>query len=166
LLVVRDRRYAFAASLAAGALALSALPGMTLLLSDVIGNGQTRRVWAGIPWEYLPALVFAWVAVRERGGRLAAVAAVLAASSIAVQHWSILWGGGLTLVTCRRQLWPQASCSGVRPARSTASAGRRGAARPGAALSAALLAGGLIVAAVRSHRRWCTARPRRACTTG
>jgi hypothetical protein len=145
LLVVRDRRYAVAASLAAGALAVSALPGMTLLLSDVIGNGQTRRVWAGIPWEYLPALVLAWLAVRERGGRLAAVAAVLAASSIAIQHWSILWGGGLTLVTCTAAavatgfvLWRLArpQVAQLRPVDAAPLV-------PALLLSAALLAGGL-----------------------
>ena len=98
MLVIRDRRYAFAASLTAGGLALSALPGAPTLLSEVIGNGQTRA--CGPEFHgYLPALAIALVAVRERGSRLAAVAVALAVSSIAVQRWESLWGGGLTLVT-------------------------------------------------------------------
>ena len=100
MLIVRERRYAFAAALVAGALALAALPGMAALLSAVIGTGQTRRLWAGIPWFYLPALAVALVAAREQGRRLVAAATVLAAVSIALQHWQALWTtGALTTIT-------------------------------------------------------------------
>ncbi len=99
LLFVRDRRYAFAAALCAGGLALAALPGLTTLLADVIGNGQTRRVWAGTPWVYLPALVIAFAASRERGRRLAALVGAVAVGSVVLTNWHVIWGGWLTIVT-------------------------------------------------------------------
>jgi hypothetical protein len=145
LLFIRDRRYAFAASMAAGALALAALPGAAALLSEVIGNGQTRRVWGGIPWFYLPALAATLLAARERGRRLAAAALVLAAVSIAVQRWHALWGSGLTVVTSGVAVAATAVlvCRLVRPRAAQLRPVDAAPVVPALVLSVALLAGGL-----------------------
>jgi hypothetical protein len=98
LLVSGRRRWAIAASLEAAALALVALPGVTTLVVATIGNGQPRRLWAGIPWEYLPALALVYVASRMRGARLMAAAAGIAAVSILL-GWQGLATAWLTIVT-------------------------------------------------------------------
>jgi hypothetical protein len=97
LLFVRERRYAFAAALVGGGLALVAVPGVTTVVTEAIGVGQARRLWAGIPLSYLSAIAIVFLAVRFSFPRVVAAAGAIAAASLAVASWDAFWSGWLTV---------------------------------------------------------------------
>jgi hypothetical protein len=97
LLFLFDRRYAFAAALVGGALALVSVPGVTTVVAEAIGNGQARRLWAGIPLSFLPAIGIVLLAVRLSLPRVVAAAGAIAAASLAVVSWDGFWSGWLTV---------------------------------------------------------------------
>ena len=89
--------WGLAAALMAGALILVALPLITLAVTAVLGYGQPRRFRSGIPWFYVAALGAAYAAGRLPRRLLLVAAVVVAACSIAVEHWQSFWSGWLTL---------------------------------------------------------------------
>lgn len=86
--LIARRRHAFAAALCAGGLALVAFPGIVMIPETLFGAGQTRRLWAGIPWPFVAAAVLIELdgALGHSRGRLAAAAAALVAVAIVFTH--------------------------------------------------------------------------------
>jgi hypothetical protein len=86
--LLAGRRHAFAAALCAGGLALVAFPGVVMIPEALFGAGQTRRLWAGIPWPFVAAAALIELEGRlgHSRGRLATAAAALAAVAIVFTH--------------------------------------------------------------------------------
>ena len=93
VLLARNRRFALPAAMLAAVIALVALPGMGLALTNTIGIGQSTRMWEAAPWTFVAALLVVLAAGRLRGRRaLVVAAAATAVVSVLVEapHW--LWG--------------------------------------------------------------------------
>jgi hypothetical protein len=84
LLLAGRGRHGMAAALAAGSLALVALPFVTTILVEVVGAGQTRRFAAGVPWPLAAAVAIALAASAMSPAAVMAAAVVLAAASLAL----------------------------------------------------------------------------------
>src|SRR3954468_17902851 len=91
LLVLFQRRNTWIGAMVLGPVALVALPGLATLMVAVLGPGQTKRMWNGIPWSLSLAVLVAELAVAFRGLRLAACAAAVAAAGIAYEQLGMRW---------------------------------------------------------------------------
>jgi hypothetical protein len=91
LLVLARRRYALAAVMMAGGLALVAFPVVIAPIAHFFGEAQARRLHNFIAWDYVVAVVAALAAARLRGVAVVAAAGGVAVVSFGAAQVDPLW---------------------------------------------------------------------------
>ncbi len=92
VLLLRHRQMVLTCTVFAGGLALTSFPGVGGVMSDVIGVGQSTRMWEAIPWVFVTASVVVLAARRLHGWKLVGAVVVLALGSRLIEGHEWMWG--------------------------------------------------------------------------